>query len=169
MKWTVGITIVFVGLLATGTSGIGIPSWSQNWPLLRYLFMLRTGILFEDCGSRYDVISIRLSSCSSTPCSMPRGMNVTVNAEFSSNGSPSMPSLMHEAFFILNAIKTKASITPTTCEGVACPLQGDIGLLFSASIYVSPSLPMLRGKLRWELKNDKKEILLCYQLPISIS
>ncbi|XP_021694064.1 epididymal secretory protein E1 [Aedes aegypti] len=165
MKWTVGITILLAGLL--GASGIGIPV--QNWPLLRYLYMLRTGILFEDCGSQYDVLSIRLSSCSSSPCTMPRGSNVTVNAEFTSNGSPTTSTLKHEAYFILNAIKTKATITPTTCEGVACPLQSDLGLLFSASIYVNPTLPALRGKLRWELKNDSKEVVLCYQVPISIS
>ncbi|XP_062703442.1 NPC intracellular cholesterol transporter 2 isoform X2 [Aedes albopictus] len=120
-------------------------------------------------GTQYDVLSIRLSSCSSSPCTMPRGTNVTVNAEFTSNGSPTTPSLKHEAYYILNAIKTKATITPTTCEGVACPLQGDLGLRFSASIYVNPSLPALRGKLRWELTNDSKEVVLCYQIPISIS
>ncbi|XP_062540104.1 NPC intracellular cholesterol transporter 2 [Armigeres subalbatus] len=166
MKWTVGIILALCGLL--GTSGIGIPAYS-NWPLLRYLYMIRNGVLFEDCGSQYDVLSIQLSSCSSSPCNMPRGTNVTVNAEFSPNGSTTTPSLLHEAYFILNAIKTKATITPTKCEGTVCPFQGDVGLKFSAEIYVSPSLPSLRGKLRWELMNDAKEVLLCYQIPISIS
>lgn len=47
----------------------------------------------------------------------------------------------HEAYFIINAVRTKATITPTKCEGTICPLQGTLGLLFSASIYVNPQLP----------------------------
>uniref|UniRef100_A0A182Q6N8 MD-2-related lipid-recognition domain-containing protein n=1 Tax=Anopheles farauti TaxID=69004 RepID=A0A182Q6N8_9DIPT len=77
--------------------------------------------------------------------------------------------LKHEAYFILNSVKTKADITPTTCEGSVCPLQGKNGLLFSADIYVNAGLPPINGKLRWELRNNRGDMLLCYQLPVCIA
>ncbi|EDS36659.1 conserved hypothetical protein [Culex quinquefasciatus] len=172
-QWpTTGIVLIVValtGLLQTrGTFGVGLPTPWQRWPLLRQLYMARTGVAFEDCGSTYDVLSIEMSSCSSTPCTMVRGTHVTVNAEFTANGASTGSSMEHEAYFIINAVRTKATITPTKCEGTICPLQGTLGLLFSASIYVNPQLPALRGTLQWKLKNASNEALLCYKIPITI-
>uniref|UniRef100_A0A182PSN9 MD-2-related lipid-recognition domain-containing protein n=1 Tax=Anopheles epiroticus TaxID=199890 RepID=A0A182PSN9_9DIPT len=119
-------------------------------------------------GTKYHVLSIDLSSCATAPCTMHRGTNVTVRAEFSADGSSTDSVLKHETYFILNSVKTKAVITPTTCEGSVCPLQGTKGLLFSANVYVNADLPPINGKLRWELRNNQGDVLLCYQLPVCI-
>ncbi|XP_053670222.1 NPC intracellular cholesterol transporter 2 [Anopheles nili] len=167
MKWTVCIVALCVVLCASAVDG-GILRWWNRWLHFHRNPHNSSSIIFEDCGTKYDVISINLSSCSSAPCSMKRGTNVTVKAEFTSNGASTDSVLKHEAHFILNSVRTKAVITPTTCEGSVCPLQGAHGLLFSADIYVNASLPPINGKLRWELRNNWGDTLLCYQLPVCI-
>uniref|UniRef100_A0A182VYS3 MD-2-related lipid-recognition domain-containing protein n=1 Tax=Anopheles minimus TaxID=112268 RepID=A0A182VYS3_9DIPT len=161
------IVVVCCLLFACSVEGGVLGWWNFWWKFQRHPFV-SSSLVFEDCGTKYDVISINLSSCATAPCTMLRGANVTVKAEFSANGATTDSVLKHEAYFILNSVKTKAVITPTTCEGSVCPLQGTQGLLFSASIYVNADLPPINGKLRWELKNKWGDMLLCYQLPVCI-
>lgn len=49
--------------------------------------------------------------------------------------------LRHEAFFILNSINTRATVTPDSCNGSWCPYQAPGGLAFTADLQVSPYLP----------------------------
>ncbi|XP_049535848.1 NPC intracellular cholesterol transporter 2 [Anopheles darlingi] len=171
MKLTVSVALpVLCVLLGSGvTMGGSLRWWFHRWWLLHRQTHTSASLIFEDCGTKYDVIAIHLSSCTSSPCTMKRGTNVTVNAEFTSNGASTDSVLKHEAHFVLNGVKTKATITPTTCDGAVCPLQGALGLLFSADIYVNPELPPINGKLRWELRNKLGDTLLCYQLPVCIA
>uniref|UniRef100_A0A182M268 MD-2-related lipid-recognition domain-containing protein n=1 Tax=Anopheles culicifacies TaxID=139723 RepID=A0A182M268_9DIPT len=140
MKWTGCIVAVCCLLFAGSVEGGVLQWWNRLWKFHRHPFV-GSSLIFEDCGTKYHVISINLSSCATAPCTMHRDANVTVKAEFSSNGASTDSVLAHEAYFILNSVKTKAVITPTTCEGSVCPLQGTQGLLFSASIYVNADLP----------------------------
>ncbi|XP_055587034.1 NPC intracellular cholesterol transporter 2-like [Uranotaenia lowii] len=175
MKWiVVGITVLAVSLIPgisnfpqpTKKPSLGGGWWRPRWPALGDA---ARSLVFEDCGAYFDVQSIRISSCSTTPCTLFRGMTSTVTVEFRTNGSPPATALRHEAYFILNAIRTRATITPNVCDGTQCPLQSDQGLLFEAVIQVSHLLPALRGNLRWELKDEWNEVLLCYQVPILIT
>ncbi|XP_058812951.1 NPC intracellular cholesterol transporter 2 [Topomyia yanbarensis] len=163
MKCIIGIVVIF-GLLAAQTSGVALTNRGQRWPWFR----TKSGLPVEDCGATYDILSVQFSSCSNIPCVMPRGTDVTVVAEFSATGASALPSLKHEVYFVLNYVKTKATVTPAACEGAYCPLQGDIGLRFTAALHVSSLLPALRGTLHWELRNDNKDVLLCYEILITI-
>ncbi|XP_058060040.1 NPC intracellular cholesterol transporter 2 [Anopheles bellator] len=168
MKNVVWVCVMCVLLSLTSLEAGPLRWWFRWWQLQRNP-PTSSSLIFEDCGTKYDVLSINLSSCSAAPCTMQRGTTVGVKAEFTANGASTDSILKHEAYFILNNVKTKATITPTTCEGSVCPLQGSAGLLFSADIYVNPSLPPITGKLRWELTNSKGDTLLCYQLPVCIA
>ncbi|XP_040156783.1 NPC intracellular cholesterol transporter 2 [Anopheles arabiensis] len=169
MKWT-GCSFAVLCLMFLSSTLVdgGIIRWWDRWWKFHRNSFVSSSLIFEDCGTKYDVISINLSSCATAPCTMHRGTNVKVKAEFSANGASTDSVLKHEAYFILNSVKTKAVITPTTCEGSVCPLQGTQGLLFSADIYVNADLPPINGKLRWELRNKWGDVLLCYQLPVCI-
>ncbi|XP_058456668.1 uncharacterized protein LOC131434047 [Malaya genurostris] len=165
MKCIAAIGVIFALLFPVQTFGVVLPSLSrQRWPWLG----IKTELPVEDCGAPHDIISVQLSSCSSSPCSLPRGTNVTVNAEFSSNGTTMSGSLKHEVYFILNSVKTKATVIPATCEGTYCPFQGEVGLRFTATLLVNSTLPMLRGSLQWELRNDSTDVMLCYKIQITV-
>uniref|UniRef100_A0AAG5CVQ8 MD-2-related lipid-recognition domain-containing protein n=1 Tax=Anopheles atroparvus TaxID=41427 RepID=A0AAG5CVQ8_ANOAO len=168
MKRTVLLVVLCVVFRAASVDGGILRWWNRNWWRFQYQPPVASSLVFEDCGTQYDVLSINLSSCLTAPCSMKRGAYVAVNAEFNPNGPTTDSVLKHDVHFNLNGVKTQASISPTTCEGSVCPRQGAHGLLFSANIYVNPSLPPINGKLRWELRNTSGDILLCYQVPVRI-
>ncbi|XP_053698626.1 NPC intracellular cholesterol transporter 2 homolog a [Sabethes cyaneus] len=164
MRWIAGI--ICAALLTTSSAmflATREPWFKAKQPAPR------TGLPIEDCGLMHDIISVQLSSCSSIPCTLQRGTDVTVVVEFSANGASSLPSMKHEVYFILNFVKTKATIMPDTCDGIYCPLHVDNGLRFTATMHVSSSLPALRGTLHWELLNESKQAVLCYKLLISIN
>ncbi|XP_058120079.1 NPC intracellular cholesterol transporter 2 [Anopheles ziemanni] len=169
MKWTVLLAVLCVmsTLLVSVEAGI-LHRWNRYWWRFKHPPSVSNSIVFEDCGTQYDVISISLSGCTAAPCLMQRGTNVAVNAEFNAHGASTDSVLKHDVNFILNGVKTQASITPTTCDGSVCPRQGANGLLFSANIYVNPNLPPIHGKLRWELRNSRGDMLLCYQVPVGV-
>ncbi|XP_055617843.1 NPC intracellular cholesterol transporter 2 [Toxorhynchites rutilus septentrionalis] len=171
MKCKVGFTILLGLLLTVQTLRFNFTSGGHNRsspPANRRAPKL--GLVFEDCGARFDVTAIWLSSCSSVPCVMPHNANVSVSVAFRTNGALITPTLRHEAYFIILAARIKATISPTTCEASLCPLvTGTDGMMFHASLHISPKLPTLLGKLRWELRNEANEVVLCYQLPVRIS
>ncbi|XP_055523107.1 uncharacterized protein LOC129717271 [Wyeomyia smithii] len=162
MRWITGI-IYIVLLVQTSTTFLP-PRW-QRWPWEKVKHPVSKAELpIEDCGV-HDIISVQLSSCSSIPCSLPRGTDVTVDVKF--NGNEIASPMKQEVYYILNSVRTKATIIPETCEGVNCPLHVDNALQFIATLRVSSSLPTLRGTLHWELVNANQQAIVCYKLLIS--
>lgn len=49
--------------------------------------------------------------------------------------------LNHEAYWILYAINTRATISPESCDGKFCPFKSYEGLGFSADLMVNKTLP----------------------------
>ncbi|CAD7084327.1 unnamed protein product [Hermetia illucens] len=124
-------------------------------------------VLFQDCGSIYDILELSITGCVQTPCKLQLGALVAVNAEFNDYGED-VHVLKHDAYWVLNAVNTKASVTPQACDGKSCPFRGDEGLAFTANLYINMTLPALRGTLFWEVYNESEERVMCYKVPISL-
>ncbi|XP_037913334.1 uncharacterized protein LOC119652984 isoform X2 [Hermetia illucens] len=127
----------------------------------------KKSVWFNDCGSIYDILELSITGCVQTPCKLQLGALVAVNAEFNDYGED-VHVLKHDAYWVLNAVNTKASVTPQACDGKSCPFRGDEGLAFTANLYINMTLPALRGTLFWEVYNESEERVMCYKVPISL-
>lgn len=54
--------------------------------------------------------------------------------------------LTHEAYWVLNTINTRASITPDACEQSSCPLAADDVFLLRNQLFVNSTLPSVSLK-----------------------
>lgn len=60
---------------------------------------------------------------------------------FFSSGTIPTEKLTHEAYWVLNTINTRASITPDACEQSSCPLAADDVFLLRNQLFVNNTLP----------------------------
>ncbi|XP_069962036.1 LOW QUALITY PROTEIN: NPC intracellular cholesterol transporter 2 [Bactrocera oleae] len=142
----------------------------QNAPkeVFRKLLSLRT-LPFEDCGSRYDILYVSVSSCSAIPCQMARGSTMTVKVIFDDNGENTLY-LRHNVRWIFNAIKTNAVITPDPCEDKKkCLLHESDGKSYLAEVFVSSTLPNIRGTMMWVAESAYNAGVICFRIPILVT
>ncbi|XP_061396909.1 NPC intracellular cholesterol transporter 2 [Musca vetustissima] len=123
---------------------------------------------FEDCGSRYLILYLSISSCNSIPCVMYRGTTVKVNVLFDDDGN-NTTYLKHEVRWIFNAIKTDAHISPDPCDGDHECISNDTdGKTYYAVVHVNNTLPMVRGTMMWQAENEYNQDVICFKVPVFI-
>ncbi|KOB67714.1 Uncharacterized protein OBRU01_19289 [Operophtera brumata] len=111
--------------------------------LLWVLLLLRvtsvvSSVVFEDCGSAYDLYAVNIEGCGMRlPCYVTLGEEVPVNLEFRAE----------------------------QCDSVVCPVQTD-GLTSFYSVMTVPANMALnqRGFLRWRIYNERGVRVLCYSV-----
>ncbi|TMW50542.1 hypothetical protein DOY81_004403 [Sarcophaga bullata] len=131
--------------------------------------LMAKSLPFEDCGSKYTILYLNISSCSTIPCVMRRGTTAEVNVLFDDDND-NTSYLKHQVRWIFNAIKTQAYITPDPCDGVQKCLSNDNeGKLYWATVLVNNSLPVLTGTMQWEAVNEYNEDVICFKVPVVIT
>uniref|UniRef100_A0A1L8EAB8 Putative niemann-pick type c2 n=2 Tax=Haematobia irritans TaxID=7368 RepID=A0A1L8EAB8_HAEIR len=167
------ILLSFLVLVADVWINIG-PNLVTGGTISRYADEVRKKILmarslpFQDCGSRYLILYLKISSCSEIPCTMYRGTTVTVDVMFDDEDN-NTTFLKHEVMWILNAVKTDAHISPDPCEGdEACISNDSDGKSYWASLHVNRTLPTVPGTMMWEAVNQYYQKILCFLVPVTI-
>ncbi|XP_017143855.1 NPC intracellular cholesterol transporter 2 isoform X1 [Drosophila miranda] len=127
---------------------------------------------FEDCASSsslYRVNYLDIESCSTLPCSMKRNAIIKVTVLFDDNGN-GVTFLKHEVRWVFNYIKTQAAISPDPCDGDHdCIMSASDGKTYWANIFVNETLPVMRGSMLWESKDECNQNLICFEVPVLIT
>uniref|UniRef100_A0A1I8P3H8 MD-2-related lipid-recognition domain-containing protein n=1 Tax=Stomoxys calcitrans TaxID=35570 RepID=A0A1I8P3H8_STOCA len=171
MKAVYYLKILLSFLILAITAG---PNQVAGGTIAKYAEEVRKKILmarslpFQDCGSRYLILYLKISSCSEIPCTMYRGTTVHVDVIFDDDDN-NTTFLKHEVQWILNSIKTDAHITPDPCEGdEECISTDNDGKSYWASVLVNSTLPTITGTMKWEAVNQYFQKVLCFKVPITI-
>ncbi|XP_011181036.1 uncharacterized protein LOC105211351 [Zeugodacus cucurbitae] len=152
----------------TFTIGQPVDVQDASKEIFKKLLSLRT-LPFEDCGSRYDVLYVSVSSCTKIPCQMVRGSNVTVKVIFDDNGD-NTSYLKHRVRWIFNAVKTNAVITPDPCDDKKrCLSDESDGKSYVAEVLVGNTLPNIRGTMMWIAENANNDEVICFKIPIIVT
>ncbi|XP_005180975.2 uncharacterized protein LOC101895135 [Musca domestica] len=131
-------------------------------------YLMSRSLPFEDCGSRYLILYLSISSCNTIPCVMYRGSTVQVNVLFDDDGT-NTTYLKHEVHWIFNAIKTYANISPDPCDGDhECISNETDGKTYYAVVHVNNTLPMVRGTMMWQAVNEYNQDVICFKVPVYI-
>lgn len=123
-----------------------------------------------DCGSKkgkFDKISL---SCSGdSECILKRNQNVTINIQFTpSEDVTSVTSVVHG---IIEGLPVPFPIpNPNACvnSGLQCPLNKGKQYNYSAVFFVKRSYPKVRVHVKWEMRDDNKEDIICFIIPARI-
>ncbi|XP_030371107.1 NPC intracellular cholesterol transporter 2 [Scaptodrosophila lebanonensis] len=158
---------IFLIVCAIHELTCGVISTATN-EVYKKLLQLRS-LPFEDCGSMFQVMYLKIDGCTTIPCTMKRGDLVDVRVLFDDNGS-GVSFLKHEVRWVFNYVKTQAAISPDPCDGnQECIESTGDGKTYLAKVYVNTTLPVMRGRMLWEAKDANSNNLICFEVPVSIT
>ncbi|XP_060079520.1 uncharacterized protein LOC132558921 [Ylistrum balloti] len=124
---------------------------------------------YKDCGSTSGRITrITVNPCPQEPCVLIRGTNVSVEVEFTSNvPTNNVTTSVHG---IIGAIPVPF-MTSNSCanNNVVCPITANSNNIYRNYIPVLKLYPSLTLIVKWELKDDQGNDLVCFVLPASIA
>nr|XP_033332872.1 NPC intracellular cholesterol transporter 2 homolog a-like isoform X1 [Megalopta genalis] len=128
----------------------------------------------SDCGSKIGKLtSANLNGCDMTKdvCDLIRNTNASIEVDFTIEADVSkIYAVVHGiimdvpiAFPLPNA---DACETPTS--GITCPVTKDTACHYRNTLPVLSSYPKLSLTVKWELKNENGEDILCMLIPVKI-
>lgn len=125
---------------------------------------------FQDCGSMVGVIKeVNVSPCPSQPCELHKGQSYSVNVTFTSGTQSENSSA--SVYGILAGLPIFFPIPePDGCKcGISCPIQKDKVYSYLNKLPVKSEYPSIKLVVKWELQDDKKQKLFCWEIPVAIT
>ncbi|XP_045502981.1 uncharacterized protein LOC123699966 isoform X1 [Colias croceus] len=132
--------------------------------LLFFVIVTRASVIFEDCGSAYDLVTVNIDGCGrSLPCYVTLGESVPVSVRFYADFASL--ELDQDVMFKLNYVNAKPPVTPEPCDILPCPVQTDAITSFTSVMTVPTNMALnQRGYLQWRVYNEKNLEVLCYSV-----
>ncbi|GLV35332.1 Niemann-Pick type C-2a [Carabus blaptoides fortunei] len=127
---------------------------------------------YSDCGSKMgDLVKLTVSSCSNLDkrCVLPRNTNATLTMEFNlKNDVTNVTSVVHG--IVLGVPIPFALPNPYGCidSGLTCPLTAGGPYTYVASLPVEKKYPKVTVDVKWELKDENSNNILCVEIPAKI-
>ncbi|XP_068629124.1 ecdysteroid-regulated 16 kDa protein-like [Battus philenor] len=131
------------------------------------------GKFYSDCGSKLATIQkVAVSGCSENAkeCILKRNTNVTINLEFTPEKDiKSVETEVHGV--IMNLPVPFPLPQPDACKdtGLTCPLKAGQSVSYKSTLPVLKSYPKVTVDVKWELKNENDEDLICILIPAKIN
>lgn len=112
---------------------------------------------------------VNVSPCPTQPCQLHKGQSYSVNVTFtSSTQSQNSTASVHG---ILAGVPIYFPIPqPDGCKsGISCPIQKDKVYSYLNKLPVKSEYPSIKLVVEWTLKDDKKDDLFCWEIPVEIT
>ncbi|CAB3245765.1 unnamed protein product [Arctia plantaginis] len=133
--------------------------------LLQAIFVaVSASVLFQDCGSAYDLRTVNIEGCTMRPpCYVTVGEDVKVNLQFSAGGYFMSRNLDQNVVIDINHLYLPTNVTPERCEIENCPVEMGAFTSFTSIMSVPTRVQLnQRGFLRWRIRNEEGRLVLCY-------
>ncbi|XP_026741607.1 ecdysteroid-regulated 16 kDa protein-like [Trichoplusia ni] len=119
---------------------------------------------YTDCGSKAKVQSVDVTGCAADAkeCVLKRNTNATFSIDFTPNKvAPAVHIIVHGV--VMNLPIPFPIPQPDACKeaGLTCPLQPGQPVKFTTSMPVLKSYPKVKVDVKWELRDDNEEDLVC--------
>ncbi|CAG9809417.1 unnamed protein product [Chironomus riparius] len=123
---------------------------------------------FQDCGSKYDIISLDIANCYSIPCGVTQGNLIEITYELEKTLTSDTDSVTFEAYWLVSGTQYTAFILPDNCNLGDCLSISDNRMQFTVLLYVPEIMPsMSSGSLYWRTMNAQtREMISCSRVPI---
>ena len=135
------------------------------------LFMFSSASKFTDCGSTTgEVSSVEVTGCSdgADVCPLKRGTKAGITINFSSKAeSSSLKAVVHG---VIKSVPIPFPLPQSdACKsGVTCPVENGKSYTYSNNLNIRRSYPPLGVTVRWELKDQNNDDMVCVEIPCEI-
>ncbi|XP_044265689.1 NPC intracellular cholesterol transporter 2-like isoform X2 [Tribolium madens] len=125
-----------------------------------------------ECGSYWTYENVTIENCSDedTSCPLTIGTNTSISFVLNTGLIDISGNIINDvAFYINGNMKFALSVTPDDpCDILKCPLEINYKAVFSAQIFVSPQYPPLSARVKWIMKTEKDDQLMCFSFPVTL-
>ncbi|XP_055352630.1 NPC intracellular cholesterol transporter 2-like [Paramacrobiotus metropolitanus] len=107
--------------------------------------------------------------CSSQPCDLKKGTNVTFQVNFTPNQASSK--LTSEVYGIINKIPVKFPLpNPDGCQGsgITCPVAAGQTYTYQDNLFIQNIYPSISVVVQWSLKDENGNPIFCVLVPARI-
>nr|XP_037876425.1 uncharacterized protein LOC119630596 [Bombyx mori] len=131
---------------------------------LAFVSVLASSVVFEDCGSAYDLRTVEILGCGTrVPCFVTLGNEVPVILKFRADFSSRK--LDQDVVININHVNLKTPVTPELCEVASCLVSVDSMTSYTSVMSVPNNMALnQRGFLRWSVFNEDNLLVLCYSV-----
>ncbi|XP_058792524.1 NPC intracellular cholesterol transporter 2 homolog a [Phymastichus coffea] len=142
--------------------------------LLAALCAAVRAVEFKDCGStsgQFDKVEVSNCDLSSPACILQKGTDASIGLHFTPNKATSrVTAVVHG---IIEDIDVPFPIpNAEACfdnhSGVTCPLPAGTGTSYHATLPVLTKYPTVSVVVKWELKDEKGDNIVCVEIPVSL-
>ncbi|KAI8482755.1 PREDICTED: epididymal secretory protein E1-like [Branchiostoma belcheri] len=127
-------------------------------------------VKYLDCGSSVGKIAeVDVTPCPAEPCELIKGGNTSIAVKFTSN------EVVNNATSVVHGILAGVPVpfplsNPDGCKdsGLECPLKSSTTYTYTTILPVKPVYPQLKLVVKWELKDEKKNDIFCFEVPVKI-
>ncbi|KAL4715615.1 hypothetical protein ACJJTC_006194 [Scirpophaga incertulas] len=144
------------------------------------LFVITVSILaasaqakfYTDCGSKLSQVeSVGVNGCSDNAkeCILKRNTNATISIVFTP--TQDVKSLETEVHGVIMNLPVPFPLPqPDACKdnGLSCPLKANEQVSYKTSMQVLKSYPKVKVDVKWELKNENGDDVVCVLIPAKI-
>ncbi|KFM63622.1 Epididymal secretory protein E1, partial [Stegodyphus mimosarum] len=129
------------------------------------------GLKYTDCGSKTGkVLDVQMTGCEeSDVCELKRGETYTYTILFESlTDSESVRTVVHGT---VNGISMPYPVpNPDACESgnLDCPLETGKQYSYLREVEIRNTYPSMKADVKYELRDAKKENLVCVAFPVKI-
>ncbi|CAG9123017.1 Ecdysteroid-regulated 16 kDa protein [Plutella xylostella] len=128
---------------------------------------------YKDCGSKLATVeSVGVSGCAENAkeCVLKRNSNATISIDFTpSTEVKSVEAVVHG---IIMSLPVPFPLPqPDACKdsGISCPAPSGTKVSYRATLPVLKSYPKVTVEVKWELKTEDGEDLVCILIPAKIN
>ncbi|KAJ8719379.1 hypothetical protein PYW08_011554 [Mythimna loreyi] len=127
---------------------------------------------YTDCGSKQATVqNVQVSGCAedARECVLKRNTNATFSIEFTPNKEvKGVQTVVHGV--IMNLPVPFPLPQPDACKdnGLTCPLPAGQLASYHTTMPILKSYPKVRVEVKWELKDESDEDLVCVMIPARI-
>lgn len=128
---------------------------------------------YSDCGSKLATIDmVGVSGCAETAkeCVLKRNTNISISLDFTP--SKDVKAIEAEVHGVIMNLPVPFPLPqPDACKnnGLTCPLKAGQKASYVATLPVLKSYPKVKVDVKWELKNEDDENLVCVLIPSKIN
>uniref|UniRef100_A0A8C5T3I9 NPC intracellular cholesterol transporter 2 n=1 Tax=Malurus cyaneus samueli TaxID=2593467 RepID=A0A8C5T3I9_9PASS len=125
---------------------------------------------FVDCGSVDGSIQeVNVSPCPTQPCLLHKGTSYSINVTFASK-IDSQGSKARVYGEMLHVDIPFPIPEPDGCKsGIQCPIQTGHSYSYLNKLPVKSEYPSIKLIVKWELVDDKDQMLFCWKIPVQIT
>ncbi|KAK2582461.1 hypothetical protein KPH14_004767 [Odynerus spinipes] len=131
-------------------------------------------VSFQDCGSKIGrFTAVTVSGCDTTKaaCDLVRNTNASLTIDFIP--SQDIEKVTAEVYGVIADLPIPFPLShPDVCadqeSNIHCPLKKDTPYSYKAILPVKREYPRLTVQVKWQLKNENKQDIVCVYIPAKI-